>query len=91
MTNKDLEQAVTEVLPEGKEAYFFEPFLIWHFNGKCYGVLGGANQALAWQRGLSNKDREYFHLTNCNGERVTVLSPGAPGHAYAILDKINDR
>lgn len=85
-----LEQAVTSALPEGKEAYFFDPLLIWHTNGSCYGVLGGANQALAWQRGLSVRELEWFYLTDAEGNRVTI-EPGRPGHAQAILDKLNAR
>jgi hypothetical protein len=84
-----MEQAVTSALPGDAEAYFFDPLLIWHTNGKCYGVLGAANQALAWQRGLSPRDREYFYLTDLYGQRVTVeAQPKRPSHAYTIMEKL---
>ncbi len=91
----DLETAVTSILPDGKEAYFFDPVLLWHRNGKCYGVLGSANIALAWQRGTSASERERFYLTNTEGSPIIVKDqPQRPGHAYAILaalDKPKER
>lgn len=90
MARPTLEAAVTSALPEGKEAYLFEPLLLWHTNGKCYGVLGGANLALAWQRGADAKTLKYFYLTDANGERVVVKDqPRYPGHAYAILEALD--
>lgn len=86
---KALEDAVTAVLPGDEEAYFFDPYLLFHANGKCYGVFGGANQALAWQRGTSARDREFFYIEDMKGNRVTIEDqPRRPGHAYAIIDKL---
>lgn len=84
---KDLEAAVTSALPEGRKAYFFNPILLWHRNGSCYGVFGSANAALAWQRGADAKERYYFYLTDAQGRRVT-LEANSPGHAAAILDTL---
>lgn len=57
-----------------------------HFNGSAYAAFAGANQALAYWNGLSERERTYFHIENEAGERVHVLSQKHhSGHAYAIL------
>ena len=83
-TVKGLEQAVTAALPDGMDAYFFSPVLIMHVNGSCYGVLGGANEALVFQEGM---DTRYFYLADVDGTRVTIKDQvNYPGHASAIRD-----
>lgn len=85
---KALEHAITGALPTGS-AYFFVPVLLWHANGSCYGVLGNANAALAWQRGADPRERELFYLTDIDGNRVTIKdNPSSPGHASAIRDAL---
>lgn len=79
----DLEKAVSAAIRP--DAYFFDPLLLMHFNGKCYAVFGSAHQALAWQRGASAADRQYFHITDLDGRKVS-LKEERFGHAYAILD-----
>lgn len=67
-----------------------ERFYAVHYNGLPYAIFGGANQAIAYERGMDSDDRRYFHIENADGERVTFRdNPRSPGHAYAILDKLN--
>lgn len=60
-----------------------------HSNGKVYAIFAGANEALAYWRGLDAQGRRIFHVENEKGQPVTVEDlPGRPGHAYTILDSL---
>lgn len=62
------------------------PLYAVHFNGSVYAIFSSANQALAYERGLDSRSREYFHIENEDAERVVLEDqPHHPGHAYAIL------
>lgn len=65
----------------------FEPqYYAMHFNGRQHAAFLTANAALAFQRG---EDSGYFHIVNRNGEQVVMHDqPTHPGHAYAILGKL---
>lgn len=64
------------------------PLYAVHYNGLPYAKFAGPNQAAAYWRGLDAKGREYFHIENAEGERVTGFG-GTQGHATAILDTLN--
>lgn len=67
------------------------PLYAVHYNGMVYAIFTGPNEALAYWRGLDAEGREYFHIENAKGERVTLRdNPRAPGHASAILDILNE-
>lgn len=69
---------------EGLSGYIYAV----HANGFCYAQFSGANQALAYWRGLNARDRGYFHLENGAGETVTCEEQSR-GHAYAILASLD--
>lgn len=63
----------------------------FHGNGTQHAAFATANAALAWWRGLGGT-RQWFYVTNENGERVTLLDNEAhPGHAHAVLESIARR
>lgn len=64
------------------------PLYAVHFNKKVYAIFSGANQAIAYWRGLDAQSRTYFHIENADGERVTLTEHRA-GHASAILEALD--
>lgn len=60
------------------------PLYALHPNGHIYAIFSGANEAIAYWRGLDARGREIFHIENAAGERVE-LRQGSAGHASAIL------
>lgn len=66
------------------------PLYAMHPNGHVYAIFSGANQALAYWRGLDARGRSIFHIENAKGELIEIVdNPRAPGHAHAILDTLN--
>jgi hypothetical protein len=65
------------------------PLYAVHSNGHIYAIFSGANEALAYWRGLDARGREIFRIEKADGEGVTLRdNPRAPGHATAILDTL---
>jgi hypothetical protein len=78
-------------IPRHEEFYDGDgPFYACHFNGRIYAIFAGANDALAYWRGLDAGGRTIFHLENAEGKRITLRdNPYRPWHATAILDALD--
>lgn len=78
------------MIPRSKELYegASGPLYAVHDNRLVYAIFSGANEALAYWRGLDARGRDIFHIENERGERVT-LRESSPYHASAILDTLN--
>jgi hypothetical protein len=62
------------------------PLYAVHYNGFPYAAFASPNQALMYWRGLSRREREWFHIEDAEGRRVRVEPTGHAGHAYAIIE-----